>query len=37
MDEGAINGILIAVFILAVLIAPIFCCQVSDEEYNSIV
>lgn len=41
MDEndygGMFIGVLIALFMVAVMIIPIYCCQISNEEYEKIV
>lgn len=34
---GMISGVLIALFMVAVMIIPIYCCQISNEEYEKIV
>lgn len=37
MDPAVINGLALAIFLISVMLAPIYCCQVSDEEYERIV
>jgi len=37
IDPSMVNGIALGIFLVSMMIAPIYCCQVSDEEYNKIV
>jgi hypothetical protein len=36
MDPEMMHGLILAVFLISMIIAPIYCCQVSDEEYQKI-
>lgn len=31
-----IHGLVLAIFLISIMIAPIYCCQVSDDEYKKI-
>jgi hypothetical protein len=36
MNYEMINGLVLAIFLISIMIAPIYCCQVSDDEYQKI-
>jgi|LakMenEpi03Aug12_release.lakeMendotaPanAssembly.Ray.scaffolds.fasta_scaffold248400_1 hypothetical protein len=37
LDIEAINGFIIGLVMVIMMIAPIYCCQISNEEYNKII
>jgi len=37
LDIEAINGFIVGFVMLIIMIAPIYCCQISNEEYKKII